>query len=69
MFLPALQVLHQLWINEGYTSPAFLAAAHATYPSAAVDTEMLILQEVGAGLNYLHPHLPDHHDFDVSEPI
>jgi len=22
-----LQVLHELWINEGYTSPAFMAAA------------------------------------------
>lgn len=38
------QVLHELWIREGYTSPAFLAAASVTFPSAAVTTEELILQ-------------------------
>jgi hypothetical protein len=38
------QVLHQLWIHEGYTSPAFLAAASVTFPAAAVSTERLILQ-------------------------
>jgi hypothetical protein len=38
------KVLHQLWIHEGYTSPAFLAAASVTFPTAAVTAEQLILQ-------------------------
>ena len=40
------KVLHQLWIHEGYTSPVFLAAAQVAFPSAAVEVEQLILQEV-----------------------
>lgn len=35
------QVLHDLWINEGYTSPAFLAATNATFPTAATEARQL----------------------------
>lgn len=37
-------MLHELWIQEGYTSPAFLTAATVAFPSAAVASEELILQ-------------------------
>lgn len=30
------QVLHDLWINEGYTSPTFLSAAQVTLPYSSV---------------------------------
>ena len=42
-----VQVLHDLWINEGYTSPAFLAATNATFPAAALEARQLACKASG----------------------